>query len=164
MQINKIKFDGHKTEVRYSHDLMNGAVSKEIVYRSSRERHDVFDQLGKDIIDPTLRLLEMDPDYKYQEGSGIPVINFNSIKLSHKDEDELGAVITLERVIQGMDAPFLIHTPYVHRKEDNETMPPDLLDIVDKMIGEAGEFIEGKSNQGDMFEVAAVNEENKQTP
>ncbi len=150
MEVTKVKFEGERTIVVFSQTLENdktGKVEKEITFKTDSPRHQDFTKAAEELLPLALSVLKLPPEYK--DG-----LRFCSVSLSYNDHQGMGAVCTMLKDLESINAPFVMNTPHLHNAEDgNSLMPSAYRNQIERLVREAELFVGGKRD--DLFAAGA---------
>ena len=157
-QVNKIKLLKDKIELHYR--LVNGADGG---FKFPEEaRREFFDAMA-DLLSPALDLLELPKAYASR-------MHVSGISFTWKN-DIMGAVITLQKELNGTDAPLVLNTPFLPEapfgEGENKLLPDALVRGLRECLVETELYLKGERKQGqlplkvDQAEAAVENRENE---
>jgi hypothetical protein len=155
MDITKVKFSEGKTIVTYTVDA--STTTKETTVSSSDPIHPDLRAAMDGLVPEARRMLKLPKEWE----ESMKVLG---ISLSYAENQGLGAVVTLAKSYEDINAPLIINTPHCHEGADGQNvslLPQTFQAQIRTVIAEAREFVRGKRETGNLFD--AENNTNEET-
>jgi hypothetical protein len=101
------------------------------------------------LVAPALKLLDLPSMYSRD-------LTVSGVSLTYEEKRGRGAVLTLQKKLDGCPAPLIFNTPYLPQDagEHQPSLPSAMNDAINAVLVEAAAFLKGKRSQGDLWKAA----------
>lgn len=147
MRFTKIKWNGKEVVLAWT--TKSGADTIRHTLDSFERPRQEFDDALQAFVPEIVQLLELPTAYAEE----LKVIG---LSINYEEGDRAGLVVTCLKNLAEFNAPLVLNTPHMREPDFDDENPGQMSDTVLQLLGRAQgaatRYVEGKREQGDLFE------------